>query len=43
MESTRAKAQEVAVEDFNKYKALAKDAANSGAYIYPIKVSFTIH
>ena len=42
MESARAKAQEVAVEDFNRAKDLAKDAANSGAYIYPIKASLII-
>jgi hypothetical protein len=39
MESAKSKAIEVATEDFNKAKTLAKDAANSGAYIYPIKVS----
>jgi len=37
IDNTRAKAKEVAVEDFNKAKALAHSAAKSGAYLYPIK------
>ncbi|RDW61522.1 hypothetical protein BP5796_11414 [Coleophoma crateriformis] len=37
MDSARAKAKEVAVEDYNKAKAIAQSAAKSGAYLYPIK------
>merc|ERR1712225_207253 len=35
MDKTKAKAKEVAIEDFNKAKALAQSAAKSGAYLYP--------
>jgi hypothetical protein len=38
LENARAKAKDVAVEDFNKAKVLARSAAKSGAYLYPIKV-----
>jgi len=38
--SARAKAKEVAIEDFNKAKILAHSAAKSGAYLYPIKGIF---
>ncbi|TVY50927.1 Outer spore wall protein RRT8 [Lachnellula cervina] len=38
IDSAKTKAKEVAVEDFNKAKALAQSAARSGAYLYPIKV-----
>merc|ERR1712098_1018617 len=40
MDKTKAKAKEVAIEDFNKAKALAQSAAKSGAYLYPIKGIF---
>lgn len=40
IESVKQKANEVANEDFQKYKALAKDAVNSGAYFYPLKGIF---
>lgn len=40
VDNARAKAKEVAVEDFNKAKALARSAAKSGAYLYPIKGIF---
>ncbi|CAL3968014.1 unnamed protein product [Diplocarpon coronariae] len=40
LDKAQAKAKEVAVEDFNKAKALAQSAAKSGAYIYPIKGVF---
>jgi len=40
MDSAKTKAKEVAVEDFNKAKALAQSAAQSGAYLYPIKGIF---
>ncbi|TVY40820.1 Outer spore wall protein [Lachnellula occidentalis] len=40
MDSAKNKAKEVAVEDFNKAKALAQSAASSGAYLYPIKGIF---
>ncbi|CAJ2503573.1 Uu.00g109670.m01.CDS01 [Anthostomella pinea] len=35
--NVQAKASEVAKEDFDKFKALASDAAKSGAYMYPFK------
>jgi len=35
-----AKAKEVAIEDFNKAKLLARSAAKSGAYLYPFKGIF---
>ncbi|KAI0130549.1 hypothetical protein BJ170DRAFT_620457 [Xylariales sp. AK1849] len=43
--NVQAKAQEVAREDFGKAKALATDAARSGAYLYPFKgiVYFLTH
>lgn len=31
------KVKEVAVEEFEQAKVLARDAARSGAYLYPIK------
>lgn len=37
VESTTNKAKEIAIEDFNKAKILARSAAKSGAYLYPIK------
>lgn len=37
LESVQQKATEVAKEDFDKYKALAKDAVHSGAFLYPLK------
>ncbi|KAI9650685.1 hypothetical protein NHQ30_000707 [Ciborinia camelliae] len=37
MEKAGAKAKEVAKEDFDKAKELARSAAISGAYLYPIK------
>ncbi|KAH8601780.1 hypothetical protein B0O99DRAFT_200420 [Bisporella sp. PMI_857] len=40
IDSAKAKAKEVAIEDFNKAKALAHSAAKSGAYLYPIKGIF---
>ncbi|KAH8655052.1 hypothetical protein BGZ60DRAFT_418295 [Tricladium varicosporioides] len=40
IDSAREKAREVAIEDFNKARDLAHSAANSGAYIYPIKGIF---
>ncbi|TVY33605.1 hypothetical protein LSUB1_G007088 [Lachnellula subtilissima] len=40
IDSAKTKAKEVAVEDFNKAKALAQSAARSGAYLYPIKGIF---
>lgn len=40
VDNARSKAKEVAVEDFNKAKALAQSAAKSGAYLYPIKGIF---
>jgi len=40
IDSAKAKAKEVAVEDFNKAKILARSAAKSGAYLYPIKGIF---
>jgi len=40
VDNVSAKAKEIAVEDFNKAKALAKSAAKSGAYLYPIKGIF---
>ncbi|TVY65718.1 Outer spore wall protein RRT8 [Lachnellula suecica] len=40
VDNARTKAKEVAVEDFNKAKALAQSAAKSGAYLYPIKGIF---
>lgn len=40
LESFQQKAGEVAKEDFEKYSALAKEAANSGAYLYPLKGIF---
>jgi len=36
VESVKQKASEVANEDFQKYRALAKDAINSHAYLYPL-------
>lgn len=40
LEAIQQKASEVAKEDFDKYKALAKDAVNSGAFLYPLKGIF---
>ncbi|KAH6665444.1 hypothetical protein B0J14DRAFT_232201 [Halenospora varia] len=40
IDNARAKAKEVAIEDFNKAKTLAHSAAKSGAYLYPIKGIF---
>lgn len=40
MEKTKAKATEVAKEDFEKARQLAESAAVSGAYLYPIKGIF---
>lgn len=40
VESARAKAKEVATEDFNKAKILAQSAVKSGAYLYPIRGIF---
>ncbi|KAN0106275.1 hypothetical protein V8E51_009151 [Hyaloscypha variabilis] len=40
VEKAKADAKEVAVEDFNKAKAMATQAAKSGAYLYPIKGIF---
>ncbi|RDL35952.1 Uncharacterized protein BP5553_06564 [Venustampulla echinocandica] len=40
LDSVKTKAKEVAVEDFNKAKALAEQAAKSRAYLYPIKGIF---
>lgn len=37
VESTTNKAKEIAIEDFNKAKILARSAAKSGAYLYPFK------
>jgi len=40
LESIQQKASEVAKEDFEKYMTLAKDAASSGAYLFPLKGIF---
>jgi len=37
VDSTAAKAQEVAKEDFDRFKMLVNDAARSSSYMYPIK------
>lgn len=37
------KVKQVAQEDFNQAKALANDAVRSGAYLYPFKVSQSMH
>jgi hypothetical protein len=34
------KVKEVAIEEADRIKHLATDAARSGAYLYPIRVSF---
>ena len=35
------KVKEVAVEEADRIKSLATDAARSGAYLYPIRVSLS--
>ena len=37
------KVKEVAVEEAEKIKSLASQAARSGAYLYPIRVSSIIY
>lgn len=37
------KVKEVAVEEADRLKQLATDAARSGAYLYPIRVSLVTH
>jgi len=37
VDNAKAKAKEVAIEDFNKARTVALAAANSGSYLYPIK------
>lgn len=39
MDAVKAKATEVVQEDFAKFQAVAAEAASSGAFLYPIKVS----